>query len=60
MGFNYGQRRNRLHDLNVSDGVLGYALNDKLEFEKYDIQQIADIVNKKLDKASEDLKNRFT
>ena len=59
MGFNYGQKRNRMQDLNVADPLLGYALSDQnLDFEKYDIQQVTDKVNEKLDRAADKLKNR--
>ena len=60
MGFNY-QKRGRGEDLNVADPMLGYTLsNDNLEFEKFDVQQVTDRVNKKLDEASEKLKRKFS
>ncbi len=61
MGYNYGQRRGRGQELNVGhdDSLIGYALSDQnLSFEKHDVQDVADIVNRQLDDAERRLRRR--
>ena len=60
MGFAY-ERRGRAESLRDTDGTLiGYALSEKnIDFEKHDYQDVAQIVNRQLDRAAKQLRERF-
>lgn len=60
MGFNYGQFRNRGESLPaIQDTVLASLGEVDIKFDQYDIQQVADHVNRRLDKVQEDYNERF-
>ena len=58
MGFNYGQKRGRLQELNVKDdSLIGYSLSTyQTDFAKVDIEDVARQVNRGLDEAARRLK----
>jgi len=60
MGVNYGQRRNRSEDLKaLPDTVLATLGQTNINYEKYDFQQVADLINKNLDKAQKNYNKKF-
>lgn len=60
MGINYGQFRNRSEDLKSLPGTVLESIGDtNLNYEKYDYQETAALVNENLDKAQADYNRRF-
>lgn len=60
MGVNYGQFRNRSEDLGDLPGVVLEAIGDfNLNYEKFDYQETADLVNTNLDRVQADYNERF-
>lgn len=60
MGVNYGKFRNRSEELPaLPDVVLATIGQDNINYEKYDYQQVADLINKNLDIAQARYNKRF-
>ncbi len=60
MGVNYGKFRNRSEDLPaLRETVLATIGDDNIHYEKYDYQQIADEINRNLDKAQARYNEKF-
>ena len=59
MGVNYGKRRGRLEIINPTQ-IIGYSIGTKsLKFDHIDTTKIADIVNERLDKVEQRIRERF-
>ncbi len=60
MGIRYGQFRNRSEDLKALPGVVLESIGEtNLNYEKYDYQETAKLVNDNLDKVQADYNKRF-
>jgi len=60
MGINYGKFRNRSESLGALPGVVLESIGDtNLNYEKFDYQETAALVNANLDKAQADYNERF-
>lgn len=60
MGYNYGKRRNRLEGLPRLRGTVYGSIGEyDINFEKYDWQQTADLVNENQDRAQERYNEKF-
>ena len=63
MGINFGQRRPRLEPLDTNKNgnqLIGYALSrDNIRFEHFDEQQVADLVNARLDIAERIIREKL-
>ncbi len=60
MGVNYGQKRNRGESLKALPGVVLEAIGETdINFEKYDFQETADLINEKLDAVQASYNERF-
>ena len=60
MGINYGDFRNRSEDLHALPGVVLESIgNDDLNYEKFDYQETAILINDNLDRVQENYNERF-
>ena len=60
MGVNYSKKRNRSEDLPaLRETVLASIGATNINYEKYDYQQIADEINRNLDKAQARFNEKF-
>ena len=51
MGINFGHKRPRLEPLRMPTNLMGYALSrNDIKFENFDEHQVADVVNRQLDR----------